>query len=103
MEKVFLGRTPSAITPRNSWLFSIGITNQRETTVVWDRKTGKPICNAIVWQCRRTAPICDALEKRGLKDYSKKTTSERPMAAYSALTHFAAFSGAISPAYIRLL
>ena len=53
---------------------AIGITNQRETTVVWDRKTGKPICNAIVWQCRRTAPICDALEKRGLKDYIKKTT-----------------------------
>ena len=53
---------------------AIGITNQRETTVVWDRKTGKPICNAIVWQCRRTAPICDALEKRGLKDYIKKST-----------------------------
>ena len=53
---------------------AIGITNQRETTVVWDRKTGKPICNAIVWQCRRTASICDELEKRGLKDYIKKTT-----------------------------
>src|SRR3954452_22420075 len=38
---------------------AIGITNQRETTVVWDRKTGQPICNAIVWQDRRTAPICD--------------------------------------------
>ena len=36
---------------------SIGITNQRETTVVWDRETGRPVCNAIVWQCRRTAPV----------------------------------------------
>jgi cytidylate kinase len=40
---------------------SIGITNQRETTVVWDRRTGEPVCNAIVWQCRRTAPIIDEL------------------------------------------
>ena len=53
---------------------AIGITNQRETTVVWDRTTGKPVCNAIVWQCRRTAPICDELERRGLKDYIRKTT-----------------------------
>ena len=53
---------------------AIGITNQRETTVVWDKKTGKPIYNAIVWQCRRTAPICDELERRGLRDYIKKTT-----------------------------
>ena len=42
---------------------AIGITNQRETTVVWDKKTGKPIYNAIVWQCRRTASICDELER----------------------------------------
>ena len=53
---------------------AIGITNQRETTVVWDKKTGKPIYNAIVWQCRRTASICDELERRGLRDYIKKTT-----------------------------
>ena len=43
---------------------AIGITNQRETTVVWDRKTGKPVCNAIVWQDRRTAPMCDRLKAR---------------------------------------
>ena len=43
---------------------AIGITNQRETTVVWNRDTGKPICNAIVWQDRRTAPVCDQLRKR---------------------------------------
>ncbi len=40
---------------------AVGITNQRETTVVWDRKTGSPVCNAIVWQCRRTADLCNAL------------------------------------------
>ena len=45
---------------------AIGITNQRETTVVWDRRTGKPICNAIVWQDRRTAGACDRLRARGL-------------------------------------
>ena len=53
---------------------AIGITNQRETTIVWDKTTGRPIHNAIVWQCRRTAPICDELAARGLKDYIKKTT-----------------------------
>jgi len=44
---------------------AIGITNQRETTVVWNRKTGKPVCNAIVWQDRRTAEYCDRLKKEG--------------------------------------
>ena len=53
---------------------AIGITNQRETTVVWDKNTGRPVYNAIVWQCRRTAAICDELERRGLKDYIRKTT-----------------------------
>ncbi|MEW6567404.1 MAG: glycerol kinase GlpK [Chloroflexota bacterium] len=46
-------------------LAAIGVTNQRETTVLWDRKTGKPIHNAIVWQCRRTAPMCDRLRADG--------------------------------------
>ena len=41
---------------------AIGITNQRETTIVWDKTTGRPICNAIVWQCRRTAPLCEELK-----------------------------------------
>jgi len=53
---------------------AIGITNQRETVVVWDRRTGVPICNAIVWQCRRTADICEELEKKGLSDYIRQTT-----------------------------
>ena len=52
----------------------IGITNQRETTVVWDKKTGKPIYNAIVWQCRRTAPICSKLEQEGYKDIIREKT-----------------------------
>ncbi len=53
---------------------AIGITNQRETTVVWDKHTGKPVYNAIVWQCRRTANICDDLKNRGLADYFRETT-----------------------------
>ncbi len=55
-------------------IVAIGITNQRETVVVWEKDTGKPICNAIVWQCRRTADICEDLERRGLSDYIQKTT-----------------------------
>ncbi len=53
---------------------AIGITNQRETTVVWNRRTGKPICNAIVWQCRRTAAYCDSLRERGLSDFIRQKT-----------------------------
>lgn len=52
----------------------IGITNQRETTIVWDKKTGEPVYNAIVWQCRRTASICDALIAEGLGDYVRDKT-----------------------------
>ena len=47
---------------------AIGITNQRETTIVWDRATGKPIYNAIVWQCRRTADYCEELKKQGYQE-----------------------------------
>lgn len=57
-----------------SEIAGIGITNQRETTVVWDRITGKPIYNAIVWQCRRTAPICDRLSADGLGAYIRDKT-----------------------------
>lgn len=52
----------------------IGITNQRETTVVWDRHTGKPIYNAIVWQSRQTAPICEELKQQGLEDVFRRKT-----------------------------
>jgi len=48
-----------------SQISSIGITNQRETTVLWDRDTGKPVYNAIVWQCRRTTGLCEKLKKKG--------------------------------------
>lgn len=57
-----------------SEIAAIGITNQRETTVVWSKETGKPIHNAIVWQDKRTAPICEKLKKDGLTEYVKKTT-----------------------------
>src|SRR5690606_5557917 len=53
---------------------AIGITNQRETIVVWDKATGKPIHNAMVWQDRRTAPLCAKLKKQGLeRKFTKKT------------------------------
>ncbi|MBS4931014.1 MAG: glycerol kinase GlpK [Clostridiales bacterium] len=52
----------------------IGITNQRETTIVWDKNTGEPVYHAIVWQCRRTSEYCDTLKEKGLQDtYRKKT------------------------------
>lgn len=53
---------------------AIGITNQRETTVIWDKNTGEPIYPAIVWQCRRTADYCDSLIKKGLADTFRKKT-----------------------------
>ncbi len=57
-----------------SEIAGIGITNQRETTILWDRQTGKPVYNAIVWQCRRTAELCEELKARGLEDYVKEKT-----------------------------
>ena len=53
---------------------AIGITNQRETTIVWEKKTGKPIYNAIVWQCRRTSGICDELKAAGMEKYIRENT-----------------------------
>lgn len=53
---------------------AIGITNQRETAIVWERETGKPIYNAIVWQCRRTADICEQLKRDGTEDYIRDNT-----------------------------
>lgn len=53
---------------------AIGITNQRETAMVWDKRTGKPIYNAIVWQSRQTAPICEELKEQGHEDYIKDAT-----------------------------
>ena len=58
----------------NDEIAAIGITNQRETTVVWEKATGKPVYNAIVWQCRRTAAICEELKERGLDNYVRENT-----------------------------
>lgn len=65
---------------------AVGITNQRETTVIWDKRTGKPVHNAIVWQCRRTAPRCDELKKnRATVAFFKKRTG-LPIDAYFSAT-----------------
>ena len=63
---------------------AIGITNQRETTILWDKETGKPVYNAIVWQCRRTAPICERLKAEGLEPYIKEHTGLLIDAYFSA-------------------
>jgi len=52
----------------------VGITNQRETTVVWDRHTGKPVSNAIVWHCRRTSPLCEELKQKGMSQVIREKT-----------------------------
>lgn len=63
---------------------AIGITNQRETTVVWDKNTGEPVYNAIVWQCRRTAEMCEEIKKQGYEDYISETTGLKIDAYFSA-------------------
>lgn len=65
-------------------LAAIGITNQRETTVVWDRATGAPVCNAIVWQCRRTAEYAERLKAEGLASFIYDRTGLVPDAYFSA-------------------
>ena len=62
---------------------AIGITNQRETTILWDRETGRPVYNAIVWQCRRTAPIVKRLCDEGLEAHIRRTTGLVPDAYFS--------------------
>ena len=62
---------------------AIGITNQRETTIVWEKKTGKPVCNAIVWQCRRTASICEKLKEDGYGPLIRERTGLLPDAYFS--------------------
>lgn len=63
---------------------AMGITNQRETTFVWDKKTGKPVCNAIVWQCRRTADYCEKLKSDGFAEKIYNKTGLVPDAYFSA-------------------
>ena len=72
-----VGATPSDIA-------AIGITNQRETTIVWDKLTGEPVYNAIVWQCRRTAPRIDALLEAGYGEMIRQKTGLVPDAYFSA-------------------
>ena len=59
---------------RSDQIAAIGITNQRETTIVWNKETGKPVYNAIVWQCRRTADTCEKLKEAGLEEYIRENT-----------------------------
>lgn len=70
------------ITPEQ--IAAIGITNQRETAIVWDKQTGEPIYNAIVWQCRRTADICEKLKSDGFDKYIKENTGLLIDAYFSA-------------------
>ena len=65
-------------------VLGIGVTNQRETTLLWDKKTGQPVYNAIVWQCRRTAEMCEELKKRGLTERIQATTGLLLDAYFSA-------------------
>ncbi|MCL2528196.1 MAG: glycerol kinase GlpK [Defluviitaleaceae bacterium] len=72
----------AGLTPAD--IAAIGITNQRETTIIWDKETGKPIHNAIVWQCRRTAPNCDALRQDGFEAVIQAKTGLKLDAYFSA-------------------
>ena len=72
----------SGIDPRD--ISALGITNQRETTIVWERSTGRPIYNAIVWQCRRTAPFVEQLKADGYSDMIREKTGLIPDAYFSA-------------------
>ena len=74
--------TRAGVNPKE--IAAVGITNQRETVIVWDKTTGKPIYNAIVWQCRRTADICEDLKAQGFEEYIIKTTGLKIDAYFSA-------------------
>ena len=74
--------TRAGVNPKE--IAAVGITNQRETVIVWDKTTGKPIYNAVVWQCRRTADICEDLKAQGLEEYIIKTTGLKIDAYFSA-------------------
>lgn len=63
---------------------AIGITNQRETTILWDKRNGRPLCNGIVWQCRRTASFCDELKEQGYADFFRQKTGLLIDAYFSA-------------------
>ncbi len=73
--------TKANIDPKD--IAAVGITNQRETVIVWDKNTGEPVYNAIVWQCRRTADICEDLKNQGLEEYITNTTGLKIDAYFS--------------------
>ncbi len=73
--------TKANINPKD--IAAVGITNQRETVIVWDKNTGEPVYNAIVWQCRRTADICEQLKSQGLEEYIANTTGLKIDAYFS--------------------
>ena len=72
-------------------IHALGITNQRETTIIWDRETGEPVNNAIVWQCRRTAPLCEAMIAKGLEATIRDKTGlpVRKFGGYSTISPMA--------------
>ncbi|MBR3909594.1 MAG: glycerol kinase GlpK [Clostridia bacterium] len=74
--------TKANVDPKD--IAAVGITNQRETTIVWDKETGEPVYNAIVWQCRRTADICEELKNQGLEEYISDITGLKIDAYFSA-------------------
>ena len=78
-----LTETITKIGAKPQEIAAVGITNQRETVVVWDKNTGEPVYNAIVWQCRRTAEYCDKLKAQGLEEYISKTTGLKIDAYFS--------------------
>ena len=79
-----LTETIAKIGAEPSEIAAVGITNQRETVVVWEKATGRPVCNAIVWQCRRTADMCEELKKQGFETYVRETTGLKIDAYFSA-------------------
>src|SRR5207247_11129086 len=71
-----LERALGAARVSSAEILAVGITNQRETAILWERASGRPVHNAIVWQCRRTAALCEALKADGAEPRSEEHTSE---------------------------
>ena len=78
---------------------AIGITNQRETTIVWDKHTGRPVYNAIVWQCRRTADYCDRLARDGWVDTIRSKTGSRVSNVWLSLSLFSFLYSMARPSF----
>ena len=83
--KITLRAVFDALYPGYDDIGAVGITNQRESVIVWDRKTGEPVYNAIVWQCRRTADLCLELSEKGYQKLIREKTG-LPIDAYFSAT-----------------